>query len=202
MALIVGKTHPPWSKLQWLQLYSPTKGFSPPHSKAPVFILVHGHLQLICRVTIRATIMHDTINMQATIMPHAYMKTTLNLAPKPNMLACNSQYTQHYNMVSKTYVPLSVCHQRRSPRHSTCEATFHTCNARLHAYLDIIGDDFCHCSYQPCFMFCSRIHVDRIDAVVSRELVEQPTPWPSKQNIKIRKFVLFCTWMRRITSSL
>ena len=39
MALIVGKTHPPWLKLQWLQLYSPTKGFQP-YSKVPVFILV------------------------------------------------------------------------------------------------------------------------------------------------------------------
>ena len=81
------------------------------------------------------------------------------------------------NMVSKTYVPLSVYHQRRAPKHSTCIATFHTWNAQLHASLDIIGDDFCHCSYQPCFMFCSRIHGDRIGAIVSRESVEEPTPW-------------------------
>ena len=26
-------------------------------------------------------------------------------------------------------------------------------------------------------MFCSRIHGDRIDAIVSRESVEEPTPW-------------------------
>jgi len=79
------------------------------------------------------------------------------------------------NMVSKTYVPLSVCPQRRAPKHSTCEATFHTWNAQLHAFVDIIGDDFCHCSCQPCFIFCSRIHVDRIDAVVYRESGEEHT---------------------------
>ena len=87
------------------------------------------------------------------------------------------------NMVSKTYVPLSVCPQRRAPKHSTCEATFHTCNARLHAYLDIIGDDFCHCSCQPCFIFCSRIHVDHIDAVVYRESGEEHTSRHSEKNL-------------------